>query len=129
MYLDKCVEESLAKLSPMSFKNQDGDIFHVNLTVDENECEIYVWPQIWSDTSCGFGGLAGQMITNASTVVVVGPQLDACVYHGGRFAYKIEQVGENFWKAIDNRELPAKREGKERRKLQKEPENVAEHAI
>ena len=105
MSIDTCVKDALNKLLPQTFGNGQS-----NSGLDERECEIYVWPQTWSDTNCGFGGMAGQMITSASTVVVVGPMQDACVFHGNRLAYKIEHVSEYFWICVKNQKMPGKRE-------------------
>jgi hypothetical protein len=102
MSIDKCVQDAVIKLSPQDFGNGQS-----NTSLDENECEIYVWPQTWSDMSCGFGGMSGQMITTKPTVVVIGPMQDACVYHGGKMAYKVNSVDEKFRKAVDNRNLPS----------------------
>lgn len=57
----------------------------------EGQCEVYVFPQVWSSTALGFGGLGGQAITTAYTTVVIGPAGDACVYFGKRLAYHIAQ--------------------------------------
>lgn len=100
--IDKCIDDALNKLEPMPY----------NKTVIDIECEVYVWPQTWSDTTCGGGGIGGQMITSAPTVVVVGPNQDACIYHGGNLARKLDLVNRNFWKAIDNRRFPGKMEGR-----------------
>jgi len=105
--IDKCIEDAFKRLTPMYYNSEVLDV----------ECEIYVWPQTWSDASCGDGGFAGQMMTSASTVAVIGPNRDACVYHGGNLAYLIDNVNENFWKAIDDRHLPGKMDGKGRAKL------------
>lgn len=53
-----------------------------------DELEIYSFPQQWSSTALGFGGIGGQEFTTATTVVVVCRD-EACVYFGGRFAYKV----------------------------------------
>ena len=73
-------------------KKQGVDVFETkkrrpglyDVTVD-------MFEQTWSDTSCGFGGVAGQAFTSAYTVVV--HCLDTgeyAVYHSGSFAYKVD---------------------------------------
>lgn len=52
------------------------------------EIEVYSFPQEWSSTALGFGGIGGQAFTTATTVVVACRD-EACVYFGGSFAYKI----------------------------------------
>jgi len=107
MSIDKCVNDALVQLEPQSFGSQS------NTLICEDECEVFVWPQTWSDASCGFGGLCIQMITTRSTVVVIGPTGDACVYHGGKLAYKVDSIDEKFREAIDNKNLPGKIEALE----------------
>ncbi len=51
------------------------------------EVEIYTFPQSWSDTSMGFGGMAGQAFTSAYTTVIISHHRQAAVYIGGRLAY------------------------------------------
>lgn len=54
-------------------------------------CEVYaMFAQTWSSTALGFGGLGGQAMTPAYTVVVVGPDRHLAVYWAGRFAYLID---------------------------------------
>jgi hypothetical protein len=53
-----------------------------------NELEIYSFPQQWPSSALGFGGIGGQAFTTATTVVVLCHD-EACVYFGGRFAYKV----------------------------------------
>lgn len=104
MSIDKCVHDAVLQLTPQSFGSQSNTI------LCEDECEIFVWPQTWDDASCGLGGLCAQMITTKPTIVVIGPMGDACVYHGGKLAYKIDAVDAKFREAIDNKDLPSKME-------------------
>ena len=60
----------------------------------QHDVEIYAFPQSWSDTSLGFGGMAGQAFTSAYTTVVISELRHAVVYIGGRRAYKVEVTGE-----------------------------------
>ncbi|MBA9846839.1 hypothetical protein DEE89_12070 [Ralstonia pickettii] len=58
---------------------------------DVRQCEIYaMFVQTWSSTALGFGGLGGQAMTPAYTVVVSGPSGHWAVYWAGRFAYLID---------------------------------------
>lgn len=67
---------------------------------DMYDVTIDMFPQTWSDTSLGFGGMAGQAFTSAYTVVVCCPDSQCwAVYNGGRFAYLIDykkQSAEGF---------------------------------
>ena len=92
MSVDDCVEEARNRLK----------VAMPELPGFYQECEVFSWPQTWSNTACGFGGIGGCAITKAQCVVVVGPEKDACVYHGGMFAYYIEDPNGKFWDDIAN---------------------------
>jgi hypothetical protein len=65
-----------------------------------------VFPQDWSSTALGFGGMGGQAITGAYTVIIESKQACGfCVYFGGRFAYRIEKPNEKFFDDIANRQM------------------------
>jgi len=68
---------------------------------------VYAFTQTWSDTSCGFGGMAGQAITEALTVVFRYGNF-AAVFIAGRFAYwlMINEV-ENFREDLSNFNMAA----------------------
>lgn len=124
--IDKCINEALDKLEPQSFYGPGGEVFHQNSSVCVDDCDIFVWKQAWSDTTCGYGGVGGQMITGSLAVIVVGPTMDACVYHGGRLAYKIDKVSDKFfWDCINSRSMPGRTEWKKRKLLSKETESAA----
>ena len=57
---------------------------------DTADVEVHaMFPQEWSNTSCGFGGIAGQAFTSAYTTLIVSTVYNmACVYIGRRFAYR-----------------------------------------
>lgn len=73
--------------------------------------DVYSWPQTWGSTACGFGGIGGQAITGAQTLVVLyETEQDrlACVFHNGRFAYltRFDNIREGF----KNNRLPGQAE-------------------
>ena len=73
----------------------------------------YAFPQTWSSTALGFGGIGGCAMTCAETVVVMthnGPVGSAAVFFGGRFAYTVKEVGEGFHRALDARRMPKVKE-------------------
>lgn len=124
--IDKCIDDALNMLSPQifTFETDDGPVTQSNSSLMENECEIYVWPQTWGSTAGGFGGIGGQMITSSLTTVVIGPNQDACVYHGGRLAYKIDEISDHFRECVNTRSMPGQR-GPGRGKLTKKaPKHV-----
>ncbi len=69
--------------------------------------DFIAFNQTFSDTSCGFGGMAGQAFTTAPVVVIFREHLgQAAVFVGGRFAYVVEpnehpKLAENFWALLD----------------------------
>ncbi len=66
----------------------------------------YSWPQSWPDTSCGFGGPAGQSFVSAQTLVVEFLfDKEMYVYHDGRYAYHVP-VSDRFWRLANSHRLP-----------------------
>lgn len=53
------------------------------------DVQIYVFPQTWSNTALGFGGVAGQAFTSAYVTVVVSDHTSAAVYMGYQLAYVV----------------------------------------
>lgn len=69
----------------------------------EDLISVYHFPQTWSDTSLGFGGVAGQAFTRAYTTVIVNDaNRVACVYFAGRFAYLVQPINETFMNDVRN---------------------------
>jgi hypothetical protein len=63
--------------------------------------------QTWPDASCGFGGIAAQVLTDAQTVVVSAHDgTRALVYVRGEFAYVVERPNQAFWDAMRDRQAP-----------------------
>lgn len=61
-----------------------------------HDCEVVMFPQTWSSTALGFGGIGGQAFTSAYTVIVSCDRAVAsAVYFGGRFAYLVEHARQN----------------------------------
>ena len=73
----------------------------------DRDIEVYaMFSQTWSSTALGFGGLGGQSITSAYTIVLRSNYLgEYCVYFGGRFAYHIKRINQNFIEDVMNREM------------------------
>ena len=90
----------------------------IKKTVPHTELFMTVYamfPQAWSSTAMGFGGIGGQAITSAYTVVLeseVG--YGYCVYFGGRFAYNILKPTQQFYHDIAERNMRKVVEAKER---------------
>lgn len=66
------------------------------------EVEVYSFPQGWGSTALGYGGIGGQAITSAQTIVLY----DVCqgiarVYFGGdRLAYEIKNPNQLFFEDL-----------------------------
>ncbi len=73
-----------------------------------HELEVYAFPQCWGSTALGFSGVGGQAMTTAQTVIV-SLASTACVYFGGRLAYKVEdwQRNEMFLKDMKAHRMAA----------------------
>lgn len=67
--------------------------------ISQDFYDMHIFEQWWPDTSCGFGGIAGQAFTQCNVYVLV-PKTEtnyvnvelpteAIVYIGNRFAYKV----------------------------------------
>lgn len=70
----------------------------------EHEVEVYSFPQSFSDTTLGFGGVGGQAFTTAQmTVVIYGA--NACVYVSGKLAYKLKRYTTKFWEDLNQHYL------------------------
>ena len=72
--------------------------------VRTDRIDVHMHPQTWSDTSCGFGGMAGQVSCGAPTVVLI-YGCRARVYHDGRLAYDIERYNKTFLEDLADRRL------------------------
>lgn len=74
-----------------------------------NEYHISIhamFPQTWSSTALGFGGMGGQAITSAYVIVLKSEQgAGYCVYFAGRFAYRIEEPSAHFYSDIRERRM------------------------
>ena len=74
------------------------------------EVEVYQFPQQWSSTALGFGGIGGQAFTTAPTTIVMDARNNACVYFGDQFAYMVPSAGREFVDDIQNQSMAAVRE-------------------
>ena len=85
-----------------SEESQDSSAADGALSLD-----VTSFRQTWPDASCGFGGIAAQVLTDAQTVVVSAPDRSlAMVYVRGEFAYAVERPNQAFWDAVRERQLP-----------------------
>ena len=66
------------------------------------EVSIYTFPQTWGSTALGFGGMGGQMMTQAQTTIIEVNTISnyAAVFFGGKFAYSVKNMNEAFIKDV-----------------------------
>ncbi len=75
--------------------------------VEFSQLAIYSFRQTWPDASCGFGGIAAQVLTDAQTVVAHWEDGSvAAVYIRGELAYLIDHPNQAFWDAVGEHRLP-----------------------
>jgi len=65
-----------------------------------------MFPQTWSSTALGFGGIGGQAITSAYVCIIESNLVGGyAVYFGGRLAYVIERPNEKFIEDIERHRM------------------------
>ena len=78
-----------------------------------SRCRIEVFTQLWGDTSCGFGGFAGQAMTNAFTILLYDDENNQVhVFINGRFAYTVYEPTQEFDKDVLNKCIAGKGSGR-----------------
>lgn len=126
--IEKFFNEDAAKISPA------GKTITVccddacrRMEIPQHSIRVYSWPQTWANTSCGFGGISGQAITTAQTIIVIAPDERVCVYHGGgSFAYMVQKPSNFFWRNVGEFKLPGKIESKQHLEAEKVNGSVSE---
>lgn len=93
--IDACTKDALPRFTKDDFPD---------------DVQVYSWPQTWGDTTCGFPGIGGQMISEAQCVVVTYAHAEYAVYHDGRFAYLIPHASDVFWEDFASHRLVGVRE-------------------
>lgn len=70
------------------------------------EFRMYMFPQMWGDTSLGFGGIGGRAITAAYTIVVMDDSTEWCgVFFGERLAYIILNPNGKFYEDLSRGQM------------------------
>jgi hypothetical protein len=77
-------------------------------------CEVTMFSQMWESTALGYGGIGGQAVTDAYTVIVRCEYTGyAAVYFGGgRLAYLVppEKQNDVWHKAVHDHQMPGCRD-------------------
>ena len=80
-------------------------IEHSGLT-DPYSYSVTMFEQTWASTALGFGGIGGQALTGAYTVIIDNLYTaEYSVYFGGRFAYKVDNPNKTFFEDIANQDM------------------------
>lgn len=86
--------------------NYEADFSIINVLVDNfkkdiqnDDIEVYVFPQVWGSTALGYGGIGGSAMTSSSTIVLHAFYTNIVrVYFGGeKLAYEIHNPAQIFW--------------------------------
>jgi len=62
-----------------------------------DECDVVMFSQCWSDEEMGFKKGTTGRFHEGQTVIVMGPQGDACVYFGTEYVYGIKHPNRRFF--------------------------------
>ncbi len=72
-----------------------------------------MFPQTWSSTALGFGGIGGQAFTSAYVCVIESNLVGGfAVYFGGRLAYVINRPNEKFMEDVTQHRMVDSKLGK-----------------
>lgn len=80
-----------------------------DVEITKDNIELYIWPQRWGNTAMGFEEIGRIAITDAYTVVIIGPLRDYCVYIGGRLAHHLIHPKSLFFEDFKMQWLEPKR--------------------
>ena len=98
---ERVIEDAITRI-----RQDNPNTARVLLIRPQDDVLISSWPQIWPNTSCGFGDVVGQTITNAQTYVIESHFNGALyVYHDGRYAYTIPRINGQFRQDSQNRQV------------------------
>ncbi len=103
-YLRKCIKDALKAFNEEQDKTPHPKEGFVYSNVYEDDLEICMWSQGWGDTTCGFGGIGGQMITRSYIITIDHPVYGVRVYNN-RFAYWLKRPNKEFYEDCNNRGL------------------------
>lgn len=85
----------------------DEDLGSISRRPDTRDIEVLsMFAQKWPSTYLGFSGIGKEEKTIAYTVVLGCSSTDeACVFFGGKFAYKVFKPNDLFSEDLSNREM------------------------
>lgn len=99
--LIQCIDDTLKVWFP---RDTDGSCMR--------NIRVRMWPQTHGSTALGFPGVGGRALTEAMTVVLelCGGEPRYRVYHGGMYAYTVQQPTEYFTALMFRSRVPGKQE-------------------
>lgn len=76
-----------------------------------SDLEVYaMFEQSWGSTALGFGGIGGQAISSAYTIIIWNGLSDYVVYFNGRSAYRVNDPNKKFFEDVAGRSMASVRE-------------------
>ena len=95
------MEKMLKSLSLSTINVDDKMSTFPDLEVEN----VWVFTQMWGNTSLGFGGVGGDAMTSAWTHVVLTNDGIYHIFFNGRYAYSVENPTERFKSDLENRTM------------------------
>lgn len=77
------------------------------LGIDATTLDVTCHEQIFPSTTCGFPGIGGAAMTQATVVVADAKAQGACVYVAGRLCYLVREPNEDFYADLSAKKLSA----------------------
>lgn len=89
------------RLTESGSKREHYEIHHY-----VEQCTVHCQQQMWSDTSMGWGGMAGQAISHCPVISIICERVRvAIVYISNRYAYACE-ADDKFYELMKRGRLP-----------------------
>jgi len=105
--LDKVIEDAVQRYQTAPELAQFRALYGKNFRIFPSDFYVVMFPQSWGDTSCGFGGMGGQAITTAPTVVLTDENAGVIfVYINFRFAYLVTRPSDYFRECMEKQRFP-----------------------
>lgn len=112
VYLDRIREDALIKI--LEITNPDEKISNLK-NYNAESLEYYSWPQMWGDTTLGFGGIGGQAFCRAQIDIFLdSPSHIYIVYCNGRHLYTVninnlnDEEKKKFNECFINKHMPGR---------------------
>jgi hypothetical protein len=105
--LDRVIEDALERYRTAPELAPFRALYGKNFRIFPGDLGVVMFPQMWGDTSCGFGGMAGQGFSSAYTVVLTDENAGIIfVYINSRFAYLVTRPSDYFHECMREQRFP-----------------------